>query len=171
MLLLARRGDLAVVATGVHEKTLVDCASGAVRRLDSAAPDFPGAALVLSSGAVALSLGEEVRVVARGGETLARVPIEAGARVYALREPAPGELAIGLWTLSLERRRTLILDAASGAPRREEKGLLPAGSRLAGKGQAPEPGSLASRLFTDLGGGLVALEADGRRREIVAVRE
>lgn len=168
-LLLARRGDLAVVSIGANEKALIDSSSGAVRRFDSATGDAPGAALVLSGGQVALSLGEELRIVTPGGETVASLPLEARTRVYALREPSPGELAVGLWTPALEGRRTLFLDAATGTLRREEKGLLPAGSRFAVP--EPEPGSLASRLFTDDGGALLALEPDGRRREIVAARE
>jgi hypothetical protein len=59
----------------------------------------------------------------------------------------------------------------SSLVRREKENLLPAGPRHMGSGQLPEPGSLASRLFTDLSGALIALEPDGRRREIVPVRE
>ena len=166
-LLLAWHGDLAVVSTDPRERALIDARSGAVRVFHSATADAPGAALVLSGDRVAVSLGEEVRIVTRGGDTVASMPIEGGARVHALREPAPNELAVGLWTLSLEGRRTLFLDAATGALRREEKGLLPAGARVSGP--QPGPGSLASRLFTDLDGALIALEADGRRRVIVPV--
>ena len=168
MMLLARRGDLAVVSTGVREKAIVDAASGAVRSFDSG---FSGAALVLSTGQVALSLDDEVRVVARGGETVASLPVGSGTRVYALCEPAPGELAVGLWTRSLAGRRTIFLDATTGVVRREEEDLLPAGSGHAGTGPSPEAGSLASRLFTDSDGRLIALEPDGRRREIVTSAE
>jgi hypothetical protein len=166
--LLARRGDVAVVSTGIRGKAIIDAANGAVKRLDSATADFPGVALVLSSGLVALSLGEEVRVVTRGGEAVARLPLEPGSRAYALREPAPGELAVGLWT-SLNRRRTVLVDAATGAVRRVEQGLLPAGVRYGAMDAQPEPGSFASRLFEDLSGELVTLEPDGRKRPIVGV--
>jgi hypothetical protein len=169
--LLARRGDLAVVSTGMRGKAIIDTASGAVRRLDSAAKDVPGAALVLSSGLVALSLGEEVRIVTPGGDVVARLPLEPRTSVYALCEPAPGELAVGLWSLALDRRRTMFVDAATGQVRREEEGLLPAGPRYGGMipRPQPEPGSFASRLFTGPGGELVALEPDGRKRQIVGV--
>jgi hypothetical protein len=165
MLLLARRGDLVVVSTGARSKAIIDAASGAVRSFDS---DFSSSALVLSTGQVALSLDDAVRIVTRGGETVASLPIASGTRVYALCESAPGELAVGLWTRSLAGRRTVFLDATTGVVRREEADLLPAGSGHAGTGPSPEAGSLASRLFTDLGGGLIALDPDGRRREIVA---
>jgi hypothetical protein len=69
--------------------------------------------------------------------------------------------------LSLTKRRTVFVDAATGAVRREEREILPAGPRE-GRLPPPEPGSLASRLFTDLDGALIALEADGRRRVVVA---
>ena len=62
------------------------------------------------------------------------------------------------------------MDAATGAVRREEKDLLPAGTRYGG-GVAPEAGSLGSRLFTGSQGALILLEPDGRRREIVSVRD
>jgi hypothetical protein len=167
--LLARRGDLAVVSTGMRGKAIIDTASGAVQRLDSATDDFSGAALVLSTGLVALSLGEEVRVVTRGGEAVARLALEPGSRAYALREPAPGELAVGLWTLSLDRRRTVFVDAATGTVRRVEQGLLPAGVRYGAMDTQPQPGSFASRLFTGPRGELVTLEPDGRKRAIVGV--
>ena len=150
-------------------KAIIDTASGAMRRLDSATDDFPGAALVLSTGLVALSLGEEVRVVTRGGEAVARLALEPGSRAYALREPAPGELAVGLWTLAQDRRRTVFVDAATGRVRREEAGLLPAGPRYGGPTTQPETGSFASRLFTGPRGELVVFEPDGRKREIVGV--
>ena len=165
LMLLARRGDLVVVSTGARARAIVDAASGAVQSFDSGSS---GAALVLSTGQVALGLDEEVRVVTGGGETVASLLIAPGTRVYALSEPAPGELAVGLWTRSLAGRRTILLDATTGVVRREEADLLPAGSGHAGAGASPEPGSLASRLFTDFGGALIALEPDGRRREIVA---
>jgi hypothetical protein len=168
-LLLARRGELAVVSTGTRSKAILDVATGMARPFTSATPDSPGAGLVLSTGQVALSLGEEVRIVTRDGETIASIPVEAGARVAALREPAPGELAVGLWAPALARRRTVFADASTGAVRREEKDLLPAGPRF-GLPLAPEPGSLASRLFADVEGTLLALEPDGRRRVIVAAQ-
>ena len=171
MRLLARHGDLAVVSTGAREKALLDAASGAVRLFHSAASDLPGAALVLSTGEVALTLGEELRVVSREGETVASFPIAPRTAAYALREPAPGELAVGLWTLTIGERRTVFLDPRTGRMRREEKGILPAGPRHGGPASQPEPGSLASRLFTDLEGALIVLEPGGRRREIVAARE
>ncbi|HVD76231.1 MAG TPA: hypothetical protein VNH43_01415, partial [Vicinamibacteria bacterium] len=121
-------------------------------------------------GLVALSLGEEVRVVTRGGDAIARLPLEPRSLVYALGEPAPGELAVGLWTLSLDRRRTVFVDAATGQVRHEEQGVVPAG--LYGgmiPPPQPEPGSFASRLFTGPGGELVALERGGRKRQIVGV--
>ena len=167
--LLARRGDLAVVSTGMRGKAIIDTASGAMRRLDSATDDFPGAALVLSTGLVALSLGEEVRIVTRDGDAVARLPVEPRTSVYALREPAPGELAVGLWTLSLDRRRTVFVDAATGAVRRVEQGLLPAGVQYGAMDTQPQPGSFASRLFTGPRGELVTLEPDGRKRAIVGV--
>jgi hypothetical protein len=167
--LLARRGDLAVVSTGMRGKAIIDTASGTVRRLDSATDDFSGAALVLSTGLVALSLGEEVRIVTRDGEAVARLALEPGSLAYALREPAPGELAVGLWTLSLDRRRTVFVDAATGTVRRVEQGLLPAGVRYGAMDTQPQPGSFASRLFTGPGGELVTLEPDGRKRAIVGV--
>jgi hypothetical protein len=168
--LLARRGDLAVISTGMRGKAIIDTASGAVRRLDSATDDFSAAALVLSTGLVALSLGEEVRIVTRDGDAVARLPLEPRTSVYALREPAPGELAVGLWTLALDRRRTMFVDAATGQVRREEQGVLPAGlyGGMIPQPQ-PEPGSFASRLFTGPGGELVTLEPDGRKRQIVGV--
>ena len=167
--LLARRGDLAVVSTGMRGKAIIDAASGTVQRLDSATADLPGVALVLSSGLVALSLGEEVRIVTRGGDTVARLPLERGSLACALREPAPGELAVGLWTLAQDRRRTVFVDAVTGAVRRVEQGLLPAGVRYGAMDTQPQPGSFASRLFEDPGGGLVVFEPDGRKREIVGV--
>jgi hypothetical protein len=124
---------------------------------------------VLSTGLVALSLGEEVRIVTRDGDAVASLPLEPGSRAYALREPAPGELAVGLWTFSLDRRRTVFVDAATGAVRRVEKGLLPAGVRYGAMDTQPQPGSFASRLFTGPGGELVTLEPDGRKRAIVGV--
>jgi hypothetical protein len=167
LLLLARRGDLSVVSTGVHGKAILDAATGAVRTFSYSAADSPGAALVLSNGNVALSLGDEVRIVSRDGTSVVSLPLEPGTQAHALREPAPAELAAGLWTLSLTKRRTVFVDAATGAVRREEREILPAGPRE-GRLPPPEPGSLASRLFTDLDGALIALEADGRRRVVVA---
>lgn len=167
--LLARRGDLAVVSTGMRGKAIIDAASGTVQRLDSATADSPPVALVLSSGLVALSLGEEVRIVTRGGDTVARLPLERGSLACALREPAPGELAVGLWTLAQDRRRTVFVDSATGAVRRVEQGLLPAGVRYGAMDTQPQPGSFASRLFEDPGGRLVVFEPDGRKREIVGV--
>jgi hypothetical protein len=167
--LLARRGDLAVVSTGARGKAIIDAASSAVRRFDSVTADFAGAALVLSSGVVALSLGEEVRIVTRGGDAVARLPLDPGTLVYAFREPAPGELAVGLWTRSFDRRRTMFVDVSTGAVRHEEQGLLPAGQRQGGMNPQAEPGSFASRLFEGPRGELVALEPDGRRRQIVDV--
>lgn len=168
LLLLARRGDLAVVSTGVHGKAILDAAAGAVRTFSYSTAESPGAALVLSNDNLVLSLGDEVRIVTRAGATVASLPLEPKTQVYALREPAPGVVAVGLWTLSLATRRTVFVDAATGALRREEKELLPAGRRYEWPLPPPEPGSLASRLFTDLDGALIALEADGRRRVIVA---
>jgi hypothetical protein len=165
LFLFTRRGDLAVVWTGVRGKAILDAGTGTVRSYESARPEAPGAAVVLSGDRVALSLGSEVRILSRSGDTVARIPLETEARVYALRETMPGELAVGLWSRPLEDRRTLIVDAATGAIRREEKGLLPAFSPWASQA---EPGSFASRLFSDLAGGLVILEPDGRRREVVA---
>ena len=123
---------------------------------------------MLSAGQVALSLGDEVRIVTGGGDTVASMLIERGTRVYALREPSPGELAVGLWTRTFDGRCTRFFDAVTGALRREERGLVPAGPRHFWNEPQPEAGSLASRLFTDLDGALIALEADGRRRVIVA---
>jgi hypothetical protein len=168
LMLIARRGDLAVVSAGAGARALVR-ADGTVRWLESRVPDFPGAALVLANGDVALSLGEEVRIVTRDGGDVSRLVLEPGNRVYAMREPAPGEVAVGLWTLSLGERRTVFLEAATGRVRREEAGLLPAGPRTADL-PAPEPGSPASRLFTDAEGRIVALDPDGRKREVVASR-
>ena len=165
MMMRARRGDLVVVSTGARAKAIVDVARGSVRSFDSA---HRGTDLVLSTGQVALSLDEEVRIVTRGGETVASLPIGSEARVYALCEPAPGELGVGLWTRSFAGRRTIFLDAATGVVRREERDLVPSDSNLAGTGPSPKPGSLASRLFLDQAGALIALESDGRRREIVA---
>jgi hypothetical protein len=171
LVLLARRGDLSVISQNGHQRAVLDAGRGAVREFDSAVADLPGVALVLSTGQVAMSLGDEVRIVARGGGTVASVPIEPRARVYALREPTAGQLAIGLWTLSFEEPRTLFVDAATGVVRGEEKGLLPAGPRYAGTGPPPEAGSFASRLFTDQGGALFAIDPDGRRRVIVSAGE
>lgn len=171
MLLLARRGDLAVVATGVRGKAIVDAASGAIRPLEARAPDFPGGALVLTSGNVALTLGDEVRIVTPAGVAVASMPVDPRTKVYALREPAPGVLAIGLWSLELDRLRTIFVDAATAAVQREEKGLLPAGPRYGSWPVPPDAGSFASRLFTDLDGLLVVLEPDGGKREIVRPRE
>jgi hypothetical protein len=165
--LLARRGDLAVVSTGSHDKAILDAATGAVRTLSHATADFPGAALVLSNGNVATSLGDEVRIMGRDGSTVASLSLEPGTRAHALCEPAAGELAVGVWSLSLSKRHTVFVDAATGTVRREEKELLPVGAGD-GRRPAPEPGSLAPRLFTDLDGALIALEADGRRRVVVA---
>jgi hypothetical protein len=167
--LLARRGDLAVVSTGPRGKAIIDAASGAVQRLDSASTDFPGVAFVLSSGRVAVSLGKEVQIVTRGGDAVARLPVEPRSLVYALREPTPGELAVGLWNLSLDRRRTMFVNAATGVVRREEQGVLPAGLRYGATTPQPEPGSLGSRLFEGARGELFALEPDGRKRQIVGV--
>jgi hypothetical protein len=171
ILLLARRGDLSVVVTGPREKALVDAASGAVRRFESKATDLPGAALVLASQHVALSLAGEVKVVSRAGEAVASLAVPDPALVYALREPAPGELAVGLWTPSLAGRRTLFVDAATGRVLREEKQLLPAGPRYSGWMPQPEAGSFASRLLADSAGSVFRVDPDGRRREIVASPE
>jgi hypothetical protein len=170
MLLLARRGDLCVASTETGV-TILDAASGALRSLESGAAEGPVAALVLSSGQVALALNDHVRVVSRDGKVAAVLPLEPGARAYALREPQPGVVAVGLWALSVAKRRTLFMDASTGAVVREEAGILPAG--ILGERQAPPPeaGSLASRLFMDQAGALLALEADGRKRVIVAAPE
>lgn len=173
MVLLARGGDLSVVATGDRTirgpftKLLVDAATGSVRSFDSLST--PGA-LVLSNGHVALGLGHELRIVTRTGETVASLPIEPDSRVWAIRESGPDELAVGLWAMSLGKRRTLLVDSRTGVLRREEAGLEPAFGFLMDAVQ-PVPGSLASRLFADLDGSLIALEPDGRRRTIVAGRD
>ena len=164
--LLARRGELAVVWTG-GGRALVDAGRGTARRLEPALSDMPGPALVLSSGQVALGRRDEVRIVTPGGDTVARIPIDGRMHPEVLRETAPGELAFGLSTPSLDERRTRFFDAATGALRREEPGLLPADSGLEGLHPQPEPGSFASRLFIDAGGALVALDPDGRRRTLV----
>jgi len=164
--LLARRGDQAVVWMGGRGRLLVDAGRGTTLTLDSGSSDRPGTAVVLASGQVAMSLADEVRVVTREADVLARLPIEPGMHVYALGETAPGELAVGLWTRSLDERRTLFFDAATGAMRREEPGLIPA-TPGGGMRPQPEPGSFASRLFVESGGKLVALGPDGRRRTLV----
>lgn len=169
-MLLARRDELVVVAASQRAKAIVDLASRSTRSVESVAADFPGAALILSTGAIALSVGEELRIVARDGRTVTAMPLASGTRVFGLQEPTPGVLAVGLWSLRLAGRRTLFLDAATGAIRREEKEILPA-ARYAGPRPIPDPGSLSSRLFIDLDGSLIALEADGRRRPLVVARE
>jgi len=87
MMLLARHGDLAVVSTGAREKAVLDAASGAVRLFQSATSDFPGAALVLSTGQVVLSLDDAVRVVTRSGEAVAALPIGPGSKVTRFASP------------------------------------------------------------------------------------
>jgi len=168
--LMARRGDLAVVSMGRRGRALVDAGRGATRTLDPATSDSPGAALVLSSGNVAVDFGDEVRIVTREGETVVRLPVGPGRHVYELSETAPGELAVGLWRLSPDERRTVFFDPATGAMRHEEYGLLPAGPWLGGIAPRPEPGSFASRLFIDTGRALIALDPDGRRRTVVPSR-
>ena len=164
--LLARRGDQAVVWMGGRGTTLVEAGRGTTRTLDSVSADHAGVALVLANETVALSRGADVRIVTREGEVLARPSIEAGMHVYALGEPAPGELAVGVWMRSPDDRRTLFFDAATGAMRRQEAGLLPA-APWGGMQPQPEPGSFGSRLFIGSDGKLVALGPDGRRRTVV----
>ena len=72
-----------------------------------------------------------------------------------------------MWSSILSEKRTLFVDAATGHVVREEPGLLPAGVQ-SGPGAQARPGSLASRLFTDEDGSLLALEPGGGRRVIVA---
>jgi hypothetical protein len=159
----ARRGDLSVVTSGSRGRALVDAGRGVAVTLETGPANV---ALVLSNGQVALDAGNEVHVVTRDGQTVARIPVEPRLRVAALRETAPGELAVGLWTPSLNDRRTVFADAATGAIRREEHDLLPAGPGL-GTLPEPEPGSPASRLFVDPGGALIALGPDGEKRTLV----
>jgi hypothetical protein len=125
-------------------------------------------ALVLADGRVALGMGSEVRILDAAGATLSVVPLPPKSQVDALREPEPGQLAVGVWSLMLRNRRTLFVDAATGAVRREGPGLQAAGSM---PGAQPAPGSLASRLFTDEEGNLVAVEPGDRRRVILPSSE
>lgn len=164
--LLTRRGDIAVVATGLREKAILDLAAGTEHRVAGVHADPLPRALVLANGRLALSMGPEVRIIDAAGATLAVVPLPAKSQASALREPEPGQLAVGVWSLLLSERGTLFVDAGRGAVLREEPGLLPAGAQ--GPGAQAEPGSLASRLFTNEDGGLVALEPGGRRRVILA---
>jgi hypothetical protein len=168
--LLARRGDLAVVWLGQQREAVLDTSAGTTWTLEAPKGVSP-AALVLSTGQVALALRSEVRLVSAAGQTLAAVPVDSHERAFSLAEPSPGELAIGLATSAFEPHRTLFVDAATGVVRREEKDVLPAGIRFGLAGTAPEPGSLGSRLFTDSNGALIALEPDGRRRVIVSARD
>jgi len=164
--LLTRRGDIAVVAVGRREKAILDLAAGTEHRVVSVDADLLPRALVLGDGRLALGMGTEVRITDAAGTTLAVVPLPAKSQASALREPELGQLAVGVWSLALSKRGTLFVDAATGAVLREEPGLLPAGAQ--GQGAQAEPGSLASRLFTNEDGALVALEPGGRRRVILA---
>lgn len=87
-------------------------------------------------------------------------------------EPVPGEIAVGLNLADLERRETLIVDLASGAVRRRERGLAPAvWNSVWAMGSAGLPlaaGSPASRAFVGPDGTLVLLDpGTGHRRVIL----
>lgn len=165
--LLTRRGDVAVASLSLREKVILDLAQGTVKSLTAEINDPLPRALLLGDGRVALGMGNEVRITDAAGTTLAVVPVPEKSQVNALREPEPGQLAVGLWSLVLSKRRTLFVDAATGSVLRDEAGLLPAGPQSGPWPQAV-PGSLASRLFTDEEGTLLALEPGGRRRIILA---
>ena len=165
--LLTRRGDVAVVAVGLREKAILDLASGTVHRIAGDDPDSLPQALVLADGRIALGMGREIRITDATGRTTARVPVPPKTQVSALREPEPGRLAVGVWSLVFSKRGTLFVDADTGAVSREEPGLLPAGAQSESRPQ-PAPGSVASRLFTDEEGALLALEPGARRRVLVA---
>ncbi len=166
-LLLTRRGDVAVVvlgaAGGVRERVILDLARGTEQRLAGGA----SRALVLANGRLAFSMGTEVRITDAAGTTLTVVRMPAKSQAGALREPEAGQLAVGLWSELLSERGTLFVDAETGAVLRREPGLLPAGAQPATWAQA-EPGSLASRLFSNEDDALIALEPGGGRRIIVA---
>src|SRR5687768_9557392 len=167
--LLTRRGDVAAVRVGRREKAILDLTAARVHRVSGDAIDPLPHAIVLGDGRVALSMGTEVRIVDAGGATRV-VPLPADGQASALREPAPGQLAIGMWSRILSRQRTLFVDTATGTIVREEPGLLPAGGTTGLLAQA-EPASLSSRLFTDEEGNLVALEPGGRRIVLAASSE
>ena len=165
--LLTRRGGIAVVAVGLREKAILDLATGTEHRVASVDADTLPRALVLANGRLALSMGAEVRITDAAGATVAVVPLPTKSQAIALREPEPGQLAVGVWSLVLSKRGTLFVDAGTGAVLREEPGLLPAGAQSEAWPQAV-PGSLASRLFTNEDGALLALGPGDRRRVIVA---
>jgi hypothetical protein len=165
--LLTRRGDIAVLSTGQTEKTIVDLAHGTQVRLASTRDPLPRA-LVLADGRVALGMVNEVRITNTAGASLVRVPLPGKSQVSALRESEGGRLSVGLWSALLSKRGTLFVDTATGDVLGEEPGLLPAATQSTAGTQA-EPGSLASRLFTNEDGVLIALEPGGGRRVIVPV--
>jgi hypothetical protein len=178
--LLAVHGDEAFVSINGRDGALIDLESGAriavetpwaksdpTVRFGTGTPMFGVAAQFLSNGQLAFAGKGEMRLV--GAHETRIVPMGEGASVWALAETSPGELAVGLWGPS-GRPRTVFLDAATGAVRREEKGLIPATPRyafLAPGGRAPEAGSFASRLFIDQEGALIERRADGTRRVVV----
>ena len=165
--LLTRRGDVAVVVLGVvggaRERVILDLARGTEQRLAGGA----SRALVLANGRIAFSMGTEVHITDAAGATLVVVRMPAKSQASALREPEPGQLAVGLWSELLSERGTLFVDAETGAVLRKEPGLLPAGPQSETWAQA-KPGSLASRLFRNEDDALIALEPGGGRRVIVA---
>ena len=165
--LLARRGAIAVVAVGLREKAILDLAAATEHRVTGADADNMPRALVLENGRIAMSTGTDVRITDAAGTTLATVPLPPKSQVVALREAEPGRVAVGVWSLLLSKRGTLLVDSLTGAVVREERGLLPAGAQSGTSPQAA-PGSLAARLVTDEDGALVALEPGGAQRVIVA---
>jgi hypothetical protein len=88
-------------------------------------------------------------------------------------EPAPGRLTVGLSLNSRHQRETVLVDVTTGTVRQRYPGLLPADVRWFTPRDAasrPAAGSLATRLFRDARGEVVALDPDTGQRKAAFVR-
>jgi hypothetical protein len=166
-ILVREKGATIDLLDGETGKTLKTFGKGAAFR----------AAAFLSDGGMALFESDggagRVVVLSAAGEERRRFPVGPADRAWLLGESRPGTLVLAAGTAAEAQRRecrVLLVDLATGAVRTRATGVVPAApyaSALSGDfGTAPEPGSLATRLFFTPQGALVELEGPGRTRRI-----